>query len=119
MHIEAHLNLSDYRRVKAQPPSSPAHLNTVQSAQRRIVAVVSDLLHLEHELHEISETLPVAIDQCAMEDEAVATDVPLWLRTLLEEVKSQRLGQAIDRLREAAQRTEAHQRYAFHESTRS
>ena len=120
MHIEASLSLS--RRPRGNPRElsvPPPCPSAVQSAQRRVVAVVAELLCLEHELHEISESLPVAVDHCAMEDESVAMDVPLWLRTTLQQVKGQPLQRVIEGLREAAQRTEDNQRHAFYEATRS
>jgi hypothetical protein len=48
-----------------------------------------------------------------MEDECVATDVPMWLRSTLHQVKHKLVRQAIEQLREAAQRTEDDQRYAL------
>jgi hypothetical protein len=75
--------------------------------------VVVRLTELEYELHEICESLPIASDQGAMEDECVATDVPMWLRSTLHQVKHKPVRQAIERLREAAQRTEDDQRYAL------
>lgn len=77
------------------------------------------LVELEYELHEICESLPIASDQGAMEDECVATDVPMWLRSTLHQVRIQPLRQAIEQLRKAALRTEEDQRYAFYKETRS
>ena len=117
MHIETSLRLSRQPREDALSP--PPALDAVQSAQRRLVTVVTRLLKLEHELHEISVSLPVASDQCAMEDECVAMDVPLWLRSRLRQVKGQLLHRAIEQLREATARTEEDQRQAFYEAARS
>ena len=117
MHIEASLSLT--RRPKFRTPESTPqpYPNTVRSAQRRIADVVVGLTELEYELHEICESLPIASDQGAMEDECVATDVPMWLRSTLHQVRHKPVRQAIERLREAAQRTEDDQRYAFYKAT--
>ena len=116
MHIEASLRLTR-QPVVGRPTSAPQ--NPVQLAQRQVLAVVTELLRLEHELHEIAEALPVAPDQGAMEDESVAMDVAWWLRSTLRQVRVQALQRAIEQLQQAAQRTEEEQRYAFYEATRS
>lgn len=116
MHIEASLRLT--RQHGGSTPTSPP-LNPVQLAQRQIVAVVTELTRLDHELHEIAEALPLAPDQCAMEDESVAVDVALWLRWTLRQVRGQALLRVIEQLRQAAHRTEEDQRHAFYEATRS
>ena len=111
MYIEASLSLS-FGSTRARL------LSPVASAQRELISVSTRLLRLEHELHEISEILPVAPDQWAMEEDLVAQDVATWLRRTLGEVKGQ-LRSTTDRLREASQRSEEDQRNAFYERSSS